>query len=85
MGSVYVARQGLLLLLSLIGPGRAFTAWRAFSFHCTSQAKCVQQLLSQHHEELERLAHALLEQEVLDEQQLQQPGQRRAHARRTRE
>jgi ATP-dependent Zn protease len=31
----------------------------------------VQQLLSRHHEELERLAHALLEQEVLDEQQLQ--------------
>ncbi len=31
----------------------------------------MQQLLSQHHEELERLAHALLEQEALDEQQLQ--------------
>jgi len=31
----------------------------------------VQQLLSQHREELERLAHALLEQESLDEQQLQ--------------
>jgi cell division protease FtsH len=30
----------------------------------------VQQLLSQHHQELERLAHALLEQESLDEQQL---------------
>ena len=32
--------------------------------------KYVQQLLSQHREELERLAHALLEQESLDEQQL---------------
>jgi cell division protease FtsH len=30
----------------------------------------VHQLLSQHHQELERLAHALLEQESLDEQQL---------------
>ena len=30
----------------------------------------VQQVLSQHHEELERLAHALLEQESLDEQQI---------------
>ncbi len=32
----------------------------------------VQELLSQHHAELERLAHALLEQEVLDDQQLHQ-------------
>jgi cell division protease FtsH len=31
----------------------------------------VQQLLSQHREELEQIAHALLEQESLDEQQLQ--------------
>ena len=31
----------------------------------------VQQLLSQHHEELTRIAHALLEREALDEQQLQ--------------
>jgi ATP-dependent Zn protease len=32
----------------------------------------VQQLISQHHEELERIAQALLERESLDEQQLQQ-------------
>jgi cell division protease FtsH len=32
--------------------------------------KYVQQLLSQHHEELERVAHALLAQESLDKQQL---------------
>ena len=32
----------------------------------------VQQLISQHHEELERIAQALLERETLDEQQLQQ-------------
>jgi ATP-dependent Zn protease len=31
----------------------------------------VQQLISQHHEELERIAQALLERESLDEQQLQ--------------
>jgi peptidase M41-like protein len=37
----------------------------------SEQQVYVHQLLSQHHEELERLAHALLKQETLDEKQLQ--------------